>query len=613
MEAEDEPWNENDYTFERRRLTVHKKEHTEDPDYEQPHTHLHVTAQAEQEVEGDMVLDSGPQLVLPKSEVCCLVKGCHADLSRSKAYYRRFRICEAHMKSMSLSIEGRSCRFCQQCGKFHLVEEFDGLNRNCRKALMIRFYKRRNLPVTSFSRPEAEAAAAAAKAAAAAAARQHAETGREPRKRGRPRAPRPDIEEDDYVGANSGGSDGGGTQPEAFEGCSLPGNTAAARAAAAAGFDASLQAAYIAASRGFQGTGSGVNPGMLPATAIGPPGYSQGIVRMAGIEVAPEVPEDRSMLPAARKRRPQAKALAAAAAGAPSKLGRGPVMTAPLGGSLDLDGDDDNDMLKNQQGSADPDQPLGGGNSLLLANGLQLPPSLTGITLEGMTVEDMHAHIQAQVAAQVQAQLQLAAQAEAAHMQRGGSGGGANGGPPAGAAAAGGASSTGIGGVGFARSSGGLGVGLGGVAGLGTLGLGGLLGPGLGLGLGEGAAAVRYLQGQPSAQLPRLTGGVGGGGGGMMGGLGACGSGCGSGQGSQSRSSSSHSSQGRQQDRGQQGQRRLELQEPPPGPGGLGSDGGGTGLTAAGAAAAAGGAGDVAAPRRPDNALAALGAALAGA
>ncbi|PNH09268.1 hypothetical protein TSOC_004137 [Tetrabaena socialis] len=34
-----------------------------------------------------------------------------------------------------------------QCGKFHLVAEFDGGNRNCRKALMIRFYKRRNLPL----------------------------------------------------------------------------------------------------------------------------------------------------------------------------------------------------------------------------------------------------------------------------------------------------------------------------------------------------------------------------------------------------------------------------------------------------------------------------------
>ncbi|EFJ51426.1 hypothetical protein VOLCADRAFT_49195, partial [Volvox carteri f. nagariensis] len=51
------------------------------------------------------------------------LQGCHADLANSKAYYRRFRICEAHMKSLSLSIEGRSCRFCQQCGKFHLVRE----------------------------------------------------------------------------------------------------------------------------------------------------------------------------------------------------------------------------------------------------------------------------------------------------------------------------------------------------------------------------------------------------------------------------------------------------------------------------------------------------------
>lgn len=33
------------------------------------------------------------------------------------------------MKALSLSIEGRSCRFCQQCGKFHAVEDFDGANR----------------------------------------------------------------------------------------------------------------------------------------------------------------------------------------------------------------------------------------------------------------------------------------------------------------------------------------------------------------------------------------------------------------------------------------------------------------------------------------------------
>eukprot|EP00198_Chlamydomonas_reinhardtii_P012387 XP_001701724.1 predicted protein [Chlamydomonas reinhardtii] len=174
-----------------------------------------------------------------RPEVACL--GCHADLTTSKAYYRRFRICEAHMKSMSLSIEGRSCRFCQQwgsyrvenmyvrtaavpraaaettyvlymyalyphglryghpnSGKFHLVEEFDGANRNCRKALMIRFYKRRNMPL--------------------------------------------------------------------------------------GGMQASLERNDPAAGMGDPVEGSS-GVGVTPATAIGPPGYSQGGVRMAGIQV----------------------------------------------------------------------------------------------------------------------------------------------------------------------------------------------------------------------------------------------------------------------------------------------------------------------------------------
>ncbi|EFJ44308.1 hypothetical protein VOLCADRAFT_64981, partial [Volvox carteri f. nagariensis] len=57
------------------------------------------------------------------------VKDCSVDLSSCKAYYRRFRICERHLKTLSLCIEGKLSRFCQQCGRFHGLEEFEGSKR----------------------------------------------------------------------------------------------------------------------------------------------------------------------------------------------------------------------------------------------------------------------------------------------------------------------------------------------------------------------------------------------------------------------------------------------------------------------------------------------------
>ncbi|GIL53303.1 hypothetical protein Vafri_8923 [Volvox africanus] len=291
MENGEAPWNEDDYNFDRRRLTVQKKERIEDPDYEQPQVHLHTAPQARSEPQGAPVSVTGLQSTSSKPDVCCLVKGCHADLANSKAYYRRFRICEAHMKSLSLSIEGRSCRFCQQCGKFHLVEEFDGANRNCRKALMIRFYKRRNMPLTNLQSASGRSDTQAAATTTNAYSQQELKL--EPRKRGRPRAPRPDILEEEQA-ATSGGSGPGSPPPVGGSN-----GAAAARAAAAAGFDSALQAAYMAASRGYQGT---TGLGVTPATAIGPPGYSQGGVRMAGIEIG-EVDDEHDRRPPNLRRR----------------------------------------------------------------------------------------------------------------------------------------------------------------------------------------------------------------------------------------------------------------------------------------------------------------------
>lgn len=54
------------------------------------------------------------------------VEGCGKDIRQEKDYYQRYRICEEHLKLGSLLKDGVPQRFCQQCGRFHLVSEFDG-------------------------------------------------------------------------------------------------------------------------------------------------------------------------------------------------------------------------------------------------------------------------------------------------------------------------------------------------------------------------------------------------------------------------------------------------------------------------------------------------------
>ncbi|KAG5058539.1 hypothetical protein AAZX31_05G190400 [Glycine max] len=67
--------------------------------------------------------------------VSCLVDGCHADLSNCRDYHRRHKVCEVHSKTAQVSIGGQKQRFCQQCSRFHSLEEFDEGKRSCRKRL----------------------------------------------------------------------------------------------------------------------------------------------------------------------------------------------------------------------------------------------------------------------------------------------------------------------------------------------------------------------------------------------------------------------------------------------------------------------------------------------
>ncbi|KAG2490036.1 hypothetical protein HYH03_011501 [Edaphochlamys debaryana] len=89
----------------------------------------------------------------PKGPLVCQVEGCGHDLANEKGYYQRYRVCEPHLKLLSISVDGKQCRFCQQCGRFHELAEFDGNKRSCRARLLQHNARRRKRdPINSSSR-----------------------------------------------------------------------------------------------------------------------------------------------------------------------------------------------------------------------------------------------------------------------------------------------------------------------------------------------------------------------------------------------------------------------------------------------------------------------------
>ncbi|KAL1189267.1 Squamosa promoter-binding-like protein 1 [Cardamine amara subsp. amara] len=65
----------------------------------------------------------------------CQVENCEADLSKVKDYHRRHKVCEMHSKATSAIVGGIMQRFCQQCSRFHVLQEFDEGKRSCRRRL----------------------------------------------------------------------------------------------------------------------------------------------------------------------------------------------------------------------------------------------------------------------------------------------------------------------------------------------------------------------------------------------------------------------------------------------------------------------------------------------
>ncbi|GMH28019.1 hypothetical protein Nepgr_029862 [Nepenthes gracilis] len=69
------------------------------------------------------------------SRAVCQVDDCGVDLSSAKDYHRRHKVCEMHSKASKALVGNAMQRFCQQCSRFHVLQEFDEGKRSCRRRL----------------------------------------------------------------------------------------------------------------------------------------------------------------------------------------------------------------------------------------------------------------------------------------------------------------------------------------------------------------------------------------------------------------------------------------------------------------------------------------------
>lgn len=85
----------------------------------------------------------------------CLVRGCNFTDALIEPYYKRYRICREHARMPAILMNGVQQRFCQQCGRFQKLGEFEGSRRNCREKLQsIRIRKKQRRPAVRTSSSE---------------------------------------------------------------------------------------------------------------------------------------------------------------------------------------------------------------------------------------------------------------------------------------------------------------------------------------------------------------------------------------------------------------------------------------------------------------------------
>lgn len=79
----------------------------------------------------------------------CQVPGCEVDISELKGYHKRHRVCLRCANASTVVLDGQNKRYCQQCGKFHVVSDFDEGKRSCRRKLERHNNRRRRKPADS--------------------------------------------------------------------------------------------------------------------------------------------------------------------------------------------------------------------------------------------------------------------------------------------------------------------------------------------------------------------------------------------------------------------------------------------------------------------------------
>jgi len=104
---------------------------------------------------GDLPRTKSPKWT-QKSRPKCLADGCKLELNGNGAYNLRYRLCEDHIKAMTLFQGGVAKRFCQQCSRLHEMSEFEGKRRSCISSL--RLHKQRQRAKLLKKQMESEAA-----------------------------------------------------------------------------------------------------------------------------------------------------------------------------------------------------------------------------------------------------------------------------------------------------------------------------------------------------------------------------------------------------------------------------------------------------------------------
>ncbi|XP_026656221.1 squamosa promoter-binding-like protein 9 isoform X2 [Phoenix dactylifera] len=82
----------------------------------------------------------------PIGPLRCQVPGCEADIGELKGYHQRHRVCLRCAYAPSVFLDGETKRYCQQCGKFHILTDFDEGKRSCRRKLERHNKRRRRRP-----------------------------------------------------------------------------------------------------------------------------------------------------------------------------------------------------------------------------------------------------------------------------------------------------------------------------------------------------------------------------------------------------------------------------------------------------------------------------------